>query len=80
MNDMNDNKVLLGFLAPSIGEQFPNLPKDVAEAFTKDSIELSRLRIRGHITDSQRESIAKKITKSIEKELIKTSNRNKDIK
>lgn len=68
---MNYKYVELGFMALPISEQFPELPKEVADAFTKDSIELSRLRIRGYITDSQRDSIIKKLTKAIEMELIK---------
>lgn len=77
---MNAEYVELGFMAPPIGEQFPELPEDVADAFTKDSIELSRLRMRGYITDSQRASIIKKLTKAIERELIKSTNKKKEFK
>lgn len=60
-------EIILGWGAPSIKEQFPELADDVADHFQKDSEALSRLRIRGYVTDSQRTSIVNKLVKEISK-------------
>ncbi|MEN5248466.1 hypothetical protein [Brucella pseudintermedia] len=58
-------EIILGWGAPSIKEQFPELADDVADHFQKDSEALSRLRLRCYVTDSQRDAIIKKLFKSI---------------
>lgn len=60
-----NREVILGWGAPSIQEQFPELPDDVSDHFQKDSEALSRLRLRGYVTDNQRDAILKKLFKSI---------------
>ncbi|KAB2792559.1 hypothetical protein F9K96_05295 [Brucella anthropi] len=65
----NRNCVDFGWGAPSIHEQFPELSEDVANHIEKDREAMLRLRIRGYLTDSQRDSVMKKIVKSIEKAL-----------
>lgn len=59
------DKVEFGWGAPPIGEQFPAIPKDVAARLDEDSAAFSRLRIRGYITDSQRETIVRKLAKAV---------------
>ena len=58
-------RVLFGWDAPSMKEQFPTLSDDDAERFDKDSEALTRLRIRGYLSDNQRESVMKKISRAI---------------
>lgn len=64
--DMSDT-VDFGWGAPSLGEQFPQMPKDVAAQLDADSAALIRLRIRGYVTDSQRNSIMRKLAKAVGK-------------
>lgn len=60
-------QIVFGWGAPTFKEQFPELLDEVAEHFQKDSEALTRLRIRGYITDSQRNSIINKLGKEISK-------------
>lgn len=60
-------QITFGWGAPTFKEQFPELPDDVAEHFQKDSEALFRLRIRGYVTDSQRNAIIKKLGNEIYK-------------
>ena len=60
------NEVILGWAAPTIKEQFPELPDDVANHYDEDNKALMRLRMRGYVTDSQRNAIIKKLVKAIE--------------
>lgn len=65
------NGVDLGWGAPSIQEQFPELSEDVASLLEKDREAV--LRLRGYLTDSARDSVVKKIVKSLEKALMEAS-------
>jgi len=56
-----------GWGAPSLGKQFPQMPEDVAAQLDADSAALIRLRIRGYVTDSQRDSIVRKLAKAVGK-------------
>lgn len=58
-------KVIFGWAAPSMKEQFPTLPEFEADQFDLDSAALTRLRVRGYLTDSQRMSVARKVSKAI---------------
>jgi len=66
-------QIIFGWGAPTFKEQFPELPDHVAEHFQKDSQALLRLRIRGYITDSARETIIKKLGKEISKAVAKAT-------
>lgn len=67
------NGVDFGWGAPSIHEQFPELAEDVATHLEKDREAMLRLRIRGYLTDSARDSVMKKIVKSLEKALMEAN-------
>ncbi|MEJ5019265.1 hypothetical protein WH297_05870 [Ochrobactrum vermis] len=66
-------QIILGWGAPKFKEQFPELPDHVAEHFQKDSEAMLRLRIRGYVTDSQRDAITKKLFKEISKAIAKAT-------
>lgn len=66
-------QIILGWGAPTFKEQFPDLPDDIADHFQKDSEAMLRLRIRGYVTDSQRDAITKKLVKEISKAVIKAT-------
>ena len=55
----------LGFAAKPLKEQFPQLSDEVATALQKDSEYLSRLRVRGLISDAENNAIRKRLFKSI---------------
>ncbi|WP_266029913.1 hypothetical protein [Brucella intermedia] len=67
------NGVDFGWGAPSIQEQFPELSEDVASLLEKDREAMLRLRLRGYLTDSARDSVVKKIVKSLEKALMEAT-------
>ena len=58
-------RVYFGWGAPPIGDQFPKLHEKQAEQFQKDSDAITRLSIRGLMTDSQRAMVCKKFTKKL---------------
>ncbi len=66
-------QIIFGWGAPTFKEQCPELPNDVADHFQKDSEALMRLRIRGYVTDSQRNAITTKLVKEIAKAVAKTT-------
>lgn len=66
-------QIIFGWGAPKLKEQFPELPDDVADHFQKDSEAMLRLRIRGYVTDSQRDAIIKKLVKEISKAIAKAT-------
>ena len=58
--------VELGWGAPSISEQFNGfLPADVLHQYDQDKEAISRLRLRGYLTDSAHAVIVKKFTQSL---------------
>ena len=61
----------LGWGAPPMKEQFPELSDHDAEHFDKDNVALIRLHIRGYLTDSARDAAIKKIGREIAKSLKK---------
>lgn len=61
----------LGWDAPSFKEQFPELSDYDAAHFDLDNDAITRLRIRGYLTDSARDAAIKKIGKAIKKSLAK---------
>lgn len=61
----------LGWDAPSFKEQFPELSDYDAAHFDLDNDALTRMRIRGYMTDSARNSAIKKIGKALERSLAK---------
>ena len=58
-------KVELGWAAPTIAEQFPQLDPRDAEHFQRDHIELSRLKIRGLITAAEHKKAKQRFAKSL---------------
>jgi hypothetical protein len=62
---MGNNEVIFGWGAPPMKEQHPILPDDVAEHFDKDNKALTRLSLRGYLTDSQKRDAFKKITAKV---------------
>lgn len=65
------NIVELGWAARPMKEQHPILSDTVAEAIDADNVAISRLRLRGMITDSELRKIRARFVKSIENEIIK---------
>jgi hypothetical protein len=57
--------VQLGWSAPTISEQFPQLPPHDAEHFQRDHIELSRLKIRGMLTDAEHQRAIGRFAKKV---------------
>ena len=70
---MTNKQIIFGWGAPTFKEQFPELPDDVADHFQKDSEALTRLRIRGYVTDSQRTATIKKLSNEISKAVAKAT-------
>lgn len=66
---MPNNHVEFGWAAAPMKEQHPTLDDETAAHFDKDNQALTRLIIRGYITDSQRQSIIKKVTHKIAAEI-----------
>jgi len=66
---MPRNSVELGWGARPIKEQHPVLSKAIADHFDRDNVALSRLRVRGFVTDSEHRSIVKRLTKKIAAEI-----------
>ncbi|WP_247996624.1 hypothetical protein [Brucella tritici] len=66
-------QIILGWGAPTFKEQFTELPDDIADHFQKDSEAMLRLRIRGYVTDSQRDAITKKLVKEISQAIAKAT-------
>lgn len=66
---MSKNTFDFGWGAPPMKEQFPEMSDHDAEHFDKDNQALTRLRIRGYLTDSARDAALKKIGKAIAKSL-----------
>ena len=60
-----------GWGAPPMGQQFPSMSDDTAERFDRDREALLRLHLRGYLTDSQRDSAARKVAKAVGKALSK---------
>ena len=58
-------QVIMGKDAPSIGEQFPELNSKTAAHLTKDVEAVSRLILRGVLTDSTAEKARAKLAKNI---------------
>jgi hypothetical protein len=55
-----DKRVIFGWAAPPIKEQFPEIDAETAAHFDKDNEAMVRLHIRGFLTDSQRNAAMKK--------------------
>lgn len=64
---MNDTKIAIefGWGAPSIGEQFPNMDDNDAYHFQQDQMTLSRLKIRGVITEAEHKAAIQRLAKAI---------------
>lgn len=69
MTNVSDRSAEFGWSAPPFKEQFPKLSDTVAAQFDADNTAMIRLRIRGYMTESQRDSVMKKITVAIKKAL-----------
>jgi hypothetical protein len=61
---------VFGWGAPPFKEQFPQMDDKTAHNFDLDNAAIIRLHIHGVLTDSQRDSAIRKVTKRIEKVLI----------
>jgi hypothetical protein len=66
---MKNYSVSFGALAPSIRNQLPKLPIEIADMFDRDSYSITRLLCRGLLTDSEghkaRLRLMKKITNAV---------------
>jgi hypothetical protein len=58
-----------GWGAPSFAQQLPDLPPKDAEAFDADNAAIIRLSVRGALTESQRDSAIRKVTRAVERVL-----------
>lgn len=65
--------ISFGWGAPSFAEQLPTLPKDAAEAADADNKAITRLSVRGIITESERDRAIRRATRQIEASLRKAS-------
>ena len=65
------NEVVFGWGAPPLQEQHPALSEHIAEQFDTDNKNISRLRVRGLISDSELRAIHRRLVKNIEKEIRK---------
>lgn len=63
---MPKNSVDLGWGADPIGVQHPILDPGLAAALDRDNQEVSRLRVRGLIADSEMRRIRRRLVRSIE--------------
>ena len=61
--------IILGFMAPPIGKQFPELDDYESHLFDQDNETLNRLRIRRIITDAELNKARARLIKKIEREL-----------
>lgn len=71
---MPENSVELGWSARPIKEQQPVLSEEAAAQIDRDNHDLSRLRMRGLISDGEIRSIRKRLVKSIEEQIKKALN------
>lgn len=62
-------QVEFGWGAKPFIDQFPAMDPSAAEHFDKDNEAMIRLRLRGYLTDSQRNQVMKKIATSVGKSL-----------
>jgi hypothetical protein len=64
---MDNAKIAIefGWGAPTIGEQFPNMDDNDAYHFQQDSVTLSRLKIRGVITEAEHKAAIGRLAKAI---------------
>jgi hypothetical protein len=58
-------KLEMGWAARPIAEQFPELKSKDAGHFQKDSESISRLKMRGLLTDSEHRAITRRFAKSV---------------
>lgn len=58
-------EIRMGALAPKLSEQIPGLP----EHFDRDADAITRLKIRGLLTDAEGDKARKRLIKAIEKDL-----------
>lgn len=63
------NQVEFGWGAKPFIDQFPSMDKSAAANFDKDNEAMIRLRLRGYLTDSQRDQVMKKIANSVGKSI-----------
>lgn len=64
---MPEKTIELGWAARPIKEQHPCLPDEIAARLDRDNQDLSRLRIRGLISDAEMRAIRKRLVKEIDR-------------
>lgn len=64
---MDTRQIVLGWVAEPIGVQFPELSQREAEHFTKDSQDISRLRVRGVLSRGEADKAYERLSKEIRK-------------
>jgi hypothetical protein len=65
-NDAGEERhAAFGWGAPPFQEQFPTLSAEDAHHFDADNEALMRLRVRGYLTDRERDNAIEKITKRL---------------
>jgi len=58
-------KVVLGWAAPTIAEQFPQLPPSEADHFQRDHTDLLRLKVRRILTDAEHKRAVSRFCKHL---------------
>ena len=70
---MARSEVVLGWCAEPVGVQFPELPEREAQHFTKDSQDISRLRVRGLLSRSEADKAYDRLAKEVRKAVASAS-------
>lgn len=60
-------KIEFGWAAPTIAQQFPDMDENDAYHFQQDAVTLSRLKIRGVITEAEHRAAIQRLSKAIAK-------------
>ena len=62
-------KLIMGWDAPKVSDQFPEMDDEQADRFDKDIANLAWLSLRGIVTRSERNKASDRIGKKVSKEL-----------
>lgn len=71
---MNQRTIILGYMAPPLKEQHPELHADDADRFDEDSAAISRLKMRGLLAPSLADKARSRLVKNIENALTRALN------
>ena len=65
-------KVIFGFMAPKMKDQFPTMETGEAYNFDQDNLTLHRLRVRSILTEKEMHNARKRLAKKIASEVNST--------